>query len=566
MPLAIHTDAEKRVVKPDAAEKLTATAARAGITLNTRCGGQGHCQGCRCYLMAGRFRVGTQELEPAREGPPALVRACQTSLLSTHGEICFPHSSVVEYRAQIDDVLDLPAAGQLNWRPVGEPAAPYGVAVDIGTTTVVAVLVDLRDGTVLDKASMYNQQIGRADDVASRISYATTPEKLAELQTLVLDKTINRLIQILCSRHKIKRHAVGRLVVSGNTVMTHLFYGLSPETIGRIPFNPVTRSYADQPAAALGVDIHPAATVSALPSVSGYIGGDLVADMYVIGLPQRATTTLLVDIGTNGEMILQHNGQLTACATAAGPAFEGAGLSSGCRAAEGAIEAVTNRPDGLLEWKVIGHTAPKGICGSGVVDFLAAGLRAGWLNARGRFDVAQLRALKRYHAAGQPDQPVHSFLLAPAEESLTGEPVYVSEYDVAQVLKAKGAIFAGLVTLLERVGLTFQDLDRIELAGGFAKHLNLTNAVHIGLLPDIPLDRFKVVGNGSLAGAYRGLMEEGALAQCDGLIDRPQIVELNLEPSFEANFIDALSLPHLDLDWFPGFAQRNGHSEPLEQI
>jgi uncharacterized 2Fe-2S/4Fe-4S cluster protein (DUF4445 family) len=566
MALRIIADGKTVSLTAEEGERLTAAAVRAGLTLNTRCGGNGTCSGCRVDLLAGRFEVQGREVGADESVEPVRVRACQTRLRASDAAIRFPPSSVVESGAQIDDLFDLE---KLDYTPRDHglddgPETACGVAVDIGTTTVVAVLVDLRAHHLLQKASMYNQQIGRADDVAARISYATTPEKVAELQRLVVQQTLNPLLGILCARAGIPHDRIRHLTVSGNTVMTHLFYGLSPESIGRIPFDPLMHHYPPQTGAELQLAMHPDGRVEAAPSVSGYIGGDIVSDLYVTGLAGRAETTALIDIGTNGEIVLCHDGELRACATAAGPAFEGAGLSCGCRAAEGAIERVTIDAADLAHCRVIGGGTPKGLCGSGVVDFMAEGLRTGLINERGRYDLDRLRAAGRYHAAGRTDQPLHAYLLAAPEESMTGEAVYLSEYHLAQVIKAKAAVFAGLQTLLETAGLAPADLQRILLAGGFARHLNLNHAIHIGLLPDLPLDCYEIVGNGSLAGAYLALVDAAAQPACAALITVPRVVELNRQPQFEGHFIDALALPHMDPGLFPGQAARAA-AEPTSQ-
>ncbi len=563
MSLHITVGRERYTVEPRDGEPLAVAASRAGLTLNSRCGGNGICGGCAVHLESGRFALEERTVEAGEEGASPVL-ACRTCLLGDAGAIRFPHSSVVETRAQIDDLFDpavferIASARAFADESAGNGQGPlYGVAVDIGTTTVVAVLVDLHTREVVQKAAMYNQQIGRADDVASRISYASTPEKLRELQQLLVDKTVSPLIDVLCARADISGERVRAVVASGNTVMTHLFYGLSPEGIGSIPFEPVTNIYPSLSAAQMNVPIHPDAAVEAVPSVAGYIGGDLTSGMYVTRLDRRSETTLLVDIGTNGEMILWHDGRITACATAAGPAFEGAGLSCGCRAADGAIERVRIDERLNIDYSIIGEArAPKGICGSGIVDFIAEGLRAGLINERGRFDVASLREIGRYHAAGSADRPSHAFLLASAEESMTGEPMYVSEFDISQLLKAKAATFSGMRTLLEHAGLRFEALSAICLAGGFARHLNLDNAVEIGLMPEIPLDRYEIVGNASLAGAVLGLVDAEAIAEYEALIKKPEVIELNLEPTFESNFIDSLALPNMDESLFPEHVRR----------
>ena len=258
-----------------------------------------------------------------------------------------------------------------------------------------------------------------------------------------------------------------------------------------------------------------------------------------------------MDIGTNGEIVFAEAGRMVACATAAGPAFEGYGLAHGCRASVGAIERVRFGASLDFDLEVIGGVEPVGLCGSAVIDFVADGLRCGLLNRMGRFDVDMLRASGRYLDDEVLCGRSRSCLVVPAERSGTGRPIFVSERDLAEVLKAKAAIYAGMKTLLGAQGRAFADVARFCLAGGFARHIDLENAVCMGLLPEIPLERFDVIGNGSLAGAFLALVERGAPRAYEELARLPEVIELNLEPAFESNFVDALALPNLDEADFP---------------
>jgi uncharacterized 2Fe-2S/4Fe-4S cluster protein (DUF4445 family) len=433
----------------------------------------------------------------------------------------------------------------------GEPI--WGIAVDIGTTTVAVLLVDLRTGRLLRRASRYNGQIGRADDVAARISYASrSPENLAELRDLVVRRTINPLIAELCRAEGGTPRHVWRVAIAGNTVMSHLFLGLSPQGIGRYPFRPVTLAFEPLTAAQTGLVCHPQALVDVAPGIAGYVGGDIVADLLLADIEQRRGNLLLVDIGTNGEIVLATADGLRACATAAGPAFEGHGITAGCRAATGAIEHVRLDPKGGVTLDVIGDAEPIGLCGTGIIDFIAEALRAGWLDRRGRFDLDRLRTFDRLLVRQTSAAPSNACILARADETPTGEPLVVTEGDIAQILKAKAAIYAGIKTLVEGAGLKPRELDGILLAGGFGRHLDLRNAITLGLLPEVPLERIHLIGNGSLGGACRMLLDARAPETCTRLARAPRVVELNLEADFEDSFVDALLLPHFDDDEFPG--------------
>ncbi len=427
----------------------------------------------------------------------------------------------------------------------------YGIAVDLGTTTVVAILVDMNQGRVLRTASSYNQQIRRADDIASRIAYCRSEERVQDLQQLVVQETVNTLIETLCREQGVSADRISRVAVSGNTVMTHLFLGISPQSIGQVPFQPVANRYDEYRARDLKLHINPLGIVDVVPSVSGYVGGDIVSDIYAARLIEREESTLLVDIGTNGEMVYCEKGQFTVCATAAGPAFEGYGTTFGCRAASGAIEHISFGGDLQFENRVIGGGPATGLCGSAFIDFIACGMRCGLINRMGRFNVQQLRNAGRYLSIEEMCGTMNACVVVAAPHSGTGELIYVSEADVSQILKAKAAIYAGMETLLGVRNKRFADVERFCLAGGFARHINLENAIFMGLLPEIPLERIDLLGNGSLAGAMLALVDADAMNSYQTLAKLPEVVELNRVASFENSFIDALALPNMKTAEFP---------------
>ena len=426
------------------------------------------------------------------------------------------------------------------------------VAFDIGTTSVVGVLINLINGSIIAKASRYNQQVIKADDVASRISYASTRAKVIELQRLVIQDTINPIINELCLlTNNIPEH-INRMAASGNTIMTHLFLGISPQSIGVIPFQPVTCEPGEYLAKDLGVQINPNGIIDLVPCISGYIGGDITSDIYISQLEKSSKTTLMVDIGTNGEMIFSFDQKLFACATPAGPAFEGSGVRYGCRAIAGAIDNIKIDADAGITYTVIGGGKAKGVCGSAMIDFIAEAFRIGLLNSNGRFNLKMLNEKNLY-----VDAPTCSggssiaCVLANKTKTLFGEEIYISEQDISQLLQAKAAIYSGLKTLVLSQGKTFKDVDHFILAGGFAKHINLKNAICMGMLPDLPLELFEIIGNGSLAGAFLSLVAPKALDEMRQICKLPTIVELNLDPSFNDHFVDALALPNMDLEDFP---------------
>ncbi|MCF6175949.1 MAG: ASKHA domain-containing protein [Victivallaceae bacterium] len=428
------------------------------------------------------------------------------------------------------------------------PRDNLGVAVDIGTTTVALILVDMNNGEIISRASAYNQQMSRADDVASRISAAGVGnEDLNYMQDLVINDTINKLIDEACEQADKHPEMIIRLAVSGNTVMTHLFLGISPTGIGSLPFQPVTADFPDTISRELGLNMHPCGIVSIVPAISGYIGGDITSDLRVTDMDGDAKLSVLVDLGTNSEMVVRDENKMFAAAAAAGPAFEGAGILCGCRATAGAIEHIKFGRELDFENSTIEHAKPIGICGSAIIDFIAEGFRCGLINMMGRFDIDLLKQQNCYYLF----DTVHSCILVPKTSSATGEDIIVTEKDIEQILKAKGAVYAGLQTMLTERGKTFADLDKLVLAGGFAKYIDLGNAITIGMLPEISREKVSSIGNGSLAGAYLNLLDYTVNDEFRKIAAIPKVVALNLVPAFEMNYVDAMMLPNYDASLFP---------------
>lgn len=430
----------------------------------------------------------------------------------------------------------------IDIEPIESDIIPYGLAVDVGTTTVAGWLINLETGEIIAKSSLYNQQITLAEDVISRISLIHSAEEIHALQNLVIEKTIHPVLIELCESAKINPQNVHCAAFSGNTVMTHLLLGLDPRNMGRAPFNPVIKHLDGILANDIHLMIHPDGRVKVTPAVSGYIGGDIVSDIYVSKFNEADDLRLLIDIGTNGEMVLSEQGKMVACSTAAGPAFEGYGLYHGCRAGQGAIERVAFDENNHLQIKIIGNGKANGVCGSAIIDFIAVFLQKGLIMPNGRFHVPALQEMGLHHELLIDGNKNQACILADDELSSRDEPVVVTEADVAKILQAKAAIFAGMRILLEKQNKTWQDLDRLVLAGGFAKYIDPANAMAIGLLPNIPLDRVENIGNGSLAGAYCALMDTSVVQRMNKISETIDVIELNTVPSFQSYFIEAMWL------------------------
>lgn len=541
MAVTFHFDGQSTAVENDSGLSVLELARNAGHNIEAKCGGKGSCGRCNVLLGEGRYRVFDEEIDVQPEQRREVL-SCQAHVLGGTAEIFLPRASVISFAgARIADEMDIPAHTFDPRFPSG-----HGLAVDIGTTTVVAALISLETGKTLGRESLYNQQILKADDVVSRISLCSEPGNLDALKGLVIDHTLNPIIHKLCSNHGVDKSDIVHLAISGNTVMMHIFYGISPVSIGVLPFEPVSRTF-ECPAGELGIDVRPDAVVEAIPAISGYVGGDITSDMHVSKLCKHDGLVLLVDIGTNGEMVAYHDGHVTACATAAGPAFEGAGLLHGARAASRAIDTIRYDSNLDFEMTVIGDPTPMGLCGSAIIDFIAEGFRCGLISSVGRYDVDLLKNKGCYESVSG----MHACVLVRDEDSATGESITVTEHDIAEILKAKAAIYSGLKTLLSELGKTVGDLDKVILAGGFAKHIHLENAIALGLLPDIGIEKYKVIGNGSLAGAALALLDRSSGAAYLEIIDRPRIVELNKTAWFTNYFQEALAIPNLDEADFP---------------
>ena len=545
MAITIHFDGQSVAVESGSDRSVLELAREAGWHIDAQCGGRGSCGSCNVLLGEGRYRVFEEEIEITPEQRREVL-SCQAIVLGNEAEVFIPRSSVISFDgARITDEMAIP---EHTFRP--RFPSGYGLAIDVGTTTVVAALLDLTTGEVIRRESLYNQQILKADDIVSRISLCSEAGQLEALKNLVIEHTLNPLIHKLCAKTGTDKNQIVHLAVSGNTVMMHIFFGASPVSIGVIPFEPVSRTF-EETARTLGIDTHPDAIVEAVPAISGYVGGDITSDIHVCQSMEMDGLTVLIDIGTNGEMVACLDGQMTACATAAGPAFEGAGLLHGARAASRAIDTIRYDENLDFEFTVIGDPVPMGLCGSAIIDFIAEGFRCGLINFVGRYDIGLLKKKGRYESVNG----IHACILVPAEESATGESITVTEHDIAEILKAKAAIYAGFKTLVTERGKTVLEVSRLILAGGFAKHINLENAILIGLLPDIGTEKYEVIGNGSLAGATLALLDRSAAQAYLDLIDQPEIVTLNLTATFTNYFQEALAIPNLDEADFPNIGE-----------
>lgn len=418
----------------------------------------------------------------------------------------------------------------------------YGLAIDIGTTTVVVYLVDLNRGTVIASGAVTNPQNIFGADVIARITHAAGgPQALQELQEKVVGG-INGIIAQLTGKCEVSPEEIYQAVVVGNTTMSHLFLGIDPSFLAPAPFIPAFQQAVEIEAGELGLNILATAIVTVLPNVAGYVGSDTVGVMLAGGADRLQGVNLMVDIGTNGEIVLIGKGSILTCSTAAGPAFEGAEIKHGMRAAEGAIERVHISSD--VEVGVIGGTKPRGICGSGLIDALSEMVRVGVVESSGRLAAkeAQLENLpplvrRRLRGSGGGAE----FVLVWGEDSATGEDLVISQKDVRELQLAKGAIMAGIRVLLRELGAEVREIDRVFLAGAFGNYIGKQSALGIGLLPLVPLDRIVAIGNAAGDGAKMALLSVAEKERALSLARQARHIELSSDKGFQEEFIDALS-------------------------
>lgn len=431
----------------------------------------------------------------------------------------------------------------------------WAVAIDIGTTSNVVWLVDLMRGEVMAQAADYNGQIARGEDVISRIIYAAKGNGLPELQALVID-TLNRLIAQVAAEQGIHPEEIYKATVAGNTTMLHLFAGIPPESIRLMPFIPAVNHLPPFPAREVGLGINPEGTVDCLPGIASYVGADITAGVVSSGLCDSTDLTLFIDVGTNGEMVLGDCSWLISCACSAGPAFEGAGVVHGMRATAGAIEEVWIHPETYeATWKVIGDSPPRGLCGSGLISLLAEMFVTGVVDKSGNINL-KLPTKRVRRGKHGPE-----YVVAWADKTATGRDIVITAVDIDNLMRAKAAIYAGFAVLARSVGLSLQDVRRVLIGGAFGQYINVEKAIQIGMLPDMPYDRFYFLGNTSVRGAYYALVSRQMRRRVTEVGKMMTYLELSADNTFFDEFNAALFLPHTDRSQFPSVVrgrERNG--------
>ena len=422
-----------------------------------------------------------------------------------------------------------------------------GCAIDIGTTTVSGVLADLQTGKILAKGSSGNGQIRYGADVINRIIQQSKPGGKKALQDAIVKETLVPVIAKLCQQAGCAADSILRLTIGANTTMNHLLVGVDADPVRMDPYIPSFFAWEDLKAADIGLPANPLASVIIAPNIGSYVGGDITAGALATMMWKEEEMTLFIDLGTNGEIVFGNQDFLMSCACSAGPAFEGGDISCGMRATDGAVEAVTiDKATMEPTMTIVGEPGQRcvGICGSGIIDIIAELFRCGIINARGQFVREGKRVARDEHGMGR-------YVLATADESETGREVSINEVDIDNFIRAKGAIYSGIDTLLQSVDMTPECIEKVVVAGGIGSGINMKNAISIGMLPDVELEKYHYIGNSSLTGAYAMVMSQAATEKCHQVGANMTYLELSTYPGYMDSFVAACFLPHTDASLFP---------------
>ncbi|MFC1939882.1 ASKHA domain-containing protein [Chloroflexota bacterium] len=438
----------------------------------------------------------------------------------------------------------------INVQPRDTRKKHYSLAFDIGTTTVSGQLLDLNRGKVISESIEYNRQIDYGADVITRIAYCQRPGGLQKLQRAVVD-TMNEIIDRLLAQRRVDMKHVGHVTAAGNTTMLQILLGINPRYIRLAPYTPAATYIPPVKANSVGVKVKEHVYLFSFPLVASYVGGDIISGIVASGVHQREKVTFYMDIGTNGEIVVGNKDWMVTAACSAGPAFEGGGIKHGVVATSGAIEEFdinTSNFEPVIG--TIGEGKPRGICGSGLINAIAGLLEAGVIGQNGKFNTGL--STKRIREGGDG----HEYVLVWAGETQTGKDIVITETDIDNLMRAKAAMYAGLQTLITGVGMTSRDIEQVIIAGAFGSHVNIEKAITIGLLPELPLDRFIFIGNGSLMGARLTSFSTDLLDDARRVAKIMTNFELSENTAFMNNYVAALFLPHTNTNEFPSVTGR----------
>lgn len=428
-----------------------------------------------------------------------------------------------------------------------EEVVVAGLAVDIGTTTVSAVIINMENGEILAKGSAGNGQIRYGADVINRIIESQKPGGKRKLQDAIIKETINPMVREMCRNAGIPRSQIYRMSVASNTTMNHLFAGINADPLRMEPYIPAFFKTNSLFASDVGIDINPDAHIIVAPNIGSYVGGDITAGTLISMIWNRPEFSLFIDLGTNGELVFGNSDFMMSCACSAGPAFEGGDISCGMRATDGAIEACTIDKETMEPtFTVVGEegTKPIGLCGSGIIDVISELFMCEIINPKGKF-------IKEGKRIKHDEFGMGSYVLAFEEEAGSVKDVEITETDIDNFIRAKGAIFSAIRTMLSSLDFDVSMIDDVYVAGGIGSGINMKNAVNIGMFPDIPIEKFHYIGNSSLCGAYAMLLSTQAERKTYELASNMTYMELSAIPSYMDEFVGACFIPHTDTTMFP---------------
>ena len=427
-----------------------------------------------------------------------------------------------------------------------------GLAVDIGTTTVSALIINMENGNIIAKASAGNGQIRYGADVINRIIEQQKPGGTRRLQKAVIEETINPLIREMCKNAGISKDSIYRMCVASNSTMNHLFAGINADPLRMEPYIPTFFKTNSLFVSDVGIDINPDSHIIIAPNIGSYVCGDITAGTLVSMIWNRPEFSLFIDLGTNGELVFGNSDFMMSCACSAGPAFEGGDISCGMRATDGAIEACTIDKETMEPtYKVVGEpgTKPIGLCGSGLIDIISELYMCGIIDPKGKFIREGKRIRHDHYGMG-------SYVIAFEEEAGSVKDVEITEVDIDNFIRAKGAIFSAIRTMLKSLDFDVTMIDDVYVAGGIGSGINMRNAVNIGMFPDIPLEKFHYIGNSSLSGAYVMLLSTKAEKKTYELAANMTYMELSAVPTYMDEFVGSCFIPHTDMGLFPSVKQR----------
>jgi len=535
-------------------DNILTLAQNAGVEIDAPCSGNGTCGKCRVRLISGTVEHPAGSRLSAEEFADGWRLACQ-SLVSGDAVFMVPSEAGAFKNGIRTADLSSPEEMAMYENAIGEIFAAgiapgcgksgCGIAVDIGTTTVTAAMLELDTGRIIAKASSGNGQIRYGADVINRIIQSSRPGGREKLMRAVREETLIPLMETLCSGSGRKPEDIRRIVIAGNTTMEHLFVGEDAESIRLEPFIPAFLELHGKTAADVGLPAAPDAEVIFAPNVGSYVGGDITAGALPSMLWKHDHLSLFVDLGTNGELVLGNSEYMLCCACSAGPAFEGGDISCGMRATRGAIQSISIDKETMEPaLDIIGEGAkPAGLCGSGIIDLISELFRCEIISPKGRF----IRSGERIK---HDDYGGASYVLAFASESASGRDIELNESDIDNFIRAKAAIYSAIRTMVKGIGLTVDDLDSVIIAGGIGSGIDIEKSISIGMLPKLPLEKYSYIGNSSLTGACAMLLSSEAEEKVFDIGRSMTYIELSTDPSYMDEFIAACFLPHTDTSLF----------------